>query len=169
MKRSVIAIIVFIMLFGFFPGLTDIPAGGAQVYAAESVADVVENDTLREVLTILVNYSKANGWKKDFYADFVAAPDTTDIRNLEAATAYKKEISLDDLEDFPGSVNLAPYTDIDTLAGLNYAKGVSSVRLPKNITTIETKAFYEMVGLKYVTMRPRFMRLRTVLLKSVRS
>ncbi|MBR0411637.1 MAG: leucine-rich repeat protein [Eubacterium sp.] len=123
-----------------------------EVSAADSSADIsgsIPDETLRKVLQILANYQDKTG--RNFYEDHVTNPYTIDITVMEEAREYIKAVSQEDLENYSGKINLAPYSITD-ITGINYAKKASEVVLPQNLSAIKGKAFYEMTKLKRVIM-----------------
>lgn len=164
-KRFVVGLITAVIVLGGMFG-SGYPAVTA-VYAEDSVqisdmSTVIPDGKLCQVLQILTNYQKST--EKNFYDTMTASgtdPYTVDITTLPQAAQYNKAISQSELEAFTGTVNLAPYGNLTSLEGLNYAKRVSEVVLPATViqgellvplSVIPGKTFYEMTRLDRVVM-----------------
>ena len=153
-KKSLAVLVAVALAFWAFPFSVFAPQTANMAYAASSIRDMstcIPDKKLCQVLQILANYQ--NKKHADFYSLLSEADaDKTDITALPEAAAYNTTVSQDVLESYTGSINLAPYTGISSLEGLNYAKKATKVVLPNNATAIAGKTFYEMTGLESVVM-----------------
>lgn len=139
------------------------PADTKTAYADSNtdMRAVIEDQKLYEVLQVLANYEKENN--QSFYAG-VAGSYSKDITGMDEAKPYLAQpLTQETLEAYDDEVNLAPYGELTTLDGLNSAKGVTKLVLPKTwkpveeslpvpYSSIEAKSCYNMPDLKTVVM-----------------
>lgn len=131
MMRFILMCVIAAGVMFAYSGLA--PADTKTAYADSNtdMRAVIEDQKLYEVLQVLANYEKENN--QSFYAG-VEDSYSKDITGMDEAKPYLAQpLTQETLEAYDDEVNLAPYGELTTLEGLNSAKGVNKLVLPKTL------------------------------------